>query len=246
MDKFDLDHLYSRKMQLDILLAGCWPPYVDGWSPVASRAISNAVLFDLPLTEPLTTAVFNALSPDDGRAMVSLIEASLGLVPGVRFTEKPRTFLTPVDGSQKIIDSVAVAPDFQPDVPPIFSEFKFNGAVNGGRKYCPNHGLYGNQVICYPAGCFWTVNADKHYMVWIGLRKNVSHPNGPWGVKAINERDVSRQTLGPSTTQMFADQNNAQWDSSVALEDLCDAGRRGTLASQVFARLLGRTIANST
>ena len=242
MDVSQLDLVHSRREQLEILLNGCWRPYVDCWGAPTRAGIVNAVLNGVPLIESHLTALYVALDPDAGRPIVSMIDARLELDQGLRFTEKPRRVLTAIDGSRKIIDACHVGPDDRPDLPPVLLEFKLNGAVNGGYWYCESHGEYSNQVRCYPAGCFWSVRASTYYMVWVGLRKHVDHPDGPWGTRGINRRDVAKQTLGSDTDRLFADQNSSKWDAKISLEEMCDAAWQGNLASQVFARVLGQTI----
>lgn len=235
----------TPQQRYDALIAGCWPAYVARWTQTMHNAIRDAVLYGHKLTEPQLTALFVALNPEDGKAMLSLIERRLELEPGKRMTEKPTVATTRVSGSRKMIDAAAIALDAESTkIPPVLMEFKLDGWINGAWGYCETHGKYSNQIICYPAGCFWTVNAGEHYMVWIGLAKHVNHAEPGFGTKAINRRDVELQTLGPETDH-FADlQKKARWDAFITLEDLGQAAMEGTIASQTFGTIVKQTAAH--
>ena len=244
MNLSNSDQNNTRREEYRAMLKGCYEPYVRGWSPKMNRAVGAAVMDGAGLTEPQLTGLYAALDYDSALPMTSLIEKRVGQAPGKRIPDKPKVKLARINGSRKMIDGALVG-HFKGDiVPPIFLEFKLDGAVNGGLDgdYCQEHHGYGNQVICYPAGCFWAFPEEGHFMVWIGLRKHVESALGYWGTKGINETDVMYSRFGVDTAEHFRRQSEAKWDAGIALEDLACVAKTGNLASQTFGRIIDQTV----
>lgn len=131
--------------------------------------------------------------------------------------------------------------------PWVFLEVKLNAAVSGNYVYCArppdrDYWHYESQIECYPHGC-WLDPVDQHTQasfdaagwLWIGPDRKVSHPDGPWGARALHH-SVSEDPESEAAALATLAQARLVWRSASVSElaDLFDELGKQLLAAHNF------------
>lgn len=223
----------------EALIAGCFPAYVSCWPQSLHDAITASFLTGKKLTEPQLTRVLIAIDYHSALPITKVITDALGLKALDYVPMHPREVQARPKGERRSIDCALAAPAGFAAVMPIFGEIKMGASVNGGWGYCPVHGEYSNQLICYADNCWTDIPRNERKMVWIGPGKYRA-PSMRSKIKgAITTEDEAKYGI---SRESFNAQQSASWDAYIALEDLRDAAMTGNATLQSFGILLGHAI----
>lgn len=223
----------------DSLIAGCDPNYVACWPKSLHTAILNCFITGRKLTEPQLTRVLIALNYDSALPITKVITDAVGANASDYMPAHPREAHTKPKGERRSIDCALVSGVEGVAVKPIFGEIKLGASINGAWGYCPVHGPYANQVICYAGECWTDLPRSGRLMVWIGPRR---YQGADWRSKlkgAITVADELKYGIDSKTRE---DQNSADWDAYIALEDIRDAATTGDATAQAYGVLLSTAL----
>jgi hypothetical protein len=179
--------------RLGDLLQTLYEGYRNGWSSARLARLEAALASGARgVTEPMVTDLLAAAEHLLGDDLIRIFLDAVGR--SGRSTEG----LTLLTGSNFRNVHRGACPHV-PDIvvceeplltPVVVIECKLHAAVNGGLGYCPQRpDLYINQVMAYPDGCWTSASLDWVSFLWIGSAAICDDTHGPWGPRAVRERD---------------------------------------------------------